>query len=72
MRAVQPRTISFATGDKSETARTGDGLTVQDEFRALASGVTLSDLRWPDYSDYRIQVQKFYEPTGYAPAWIPN
>jgi len=50
---------------------TGD-LTVQDELRALASQGVLPELRWPDYSDYRIQVQKFYEPTGYAVAWIQD
>jgi len=47
-------------------------LTVQDELRALASQGVLPELRWPDYSDYRVQVQKFYEPTGYALAWIQN
>ena len=35
----------------------------------VASG-TLSSLRWPDFSGYKVQVQTFYEPTGYAPAWI--
>lgn len=35
----------------------------------LASGGKLEDLRWPDFSDYRTQVQKFYEPIGYAFAW---
>jgi len=45
---------------------------VQDELRVLASQGFLSELRWPDYSDYRVQVQKFYELAGYAPAWIQN
>jgi len=35
----------------------------------VASG-TLSSLRWPDFSGYKVQVQTFYELTGYAPAWI--
>ena len=46
--------------------------TVEDELRALVSKGVLPELRWPDYSDYRVQVQKFYEPTGYALAWIQN
>jgi L,D-transpeptidase YcbB len=46
--------------------------TVEDELRALVSKGVLPELRWPDYSDYRGQVQKFYEPTGYALAWIQN
>ena len=30
----------------------------------------LSDLRWPDFSDYRTILEDFYGPTHYAPAWI--
>ncbi len=41
--------------------------TVQDDLRALASKEVP-----PDYPDYRVQVQKFYEPTGYALAWIED
>ena len=72
LRGVEPRTISAAVGNEFETARSTDVLTVQDELRALAGRAVLPELRWPDYSDYRIQVQKFYEPTGYSPAWIQN
>ena len=35
----------------------------------MASG-SLSSLRWPDFSDYRIRIQQFYEPTNYTFAWI--
>ena len=35
----------------------------------IASG-RLSSLRWPDFSDYRTRVQRFYEPTAYSLAWI--
>ena len=31
---------------------------------------SLSDLRWPDFSDYRTRVQEFYEPIGYSLAWF--
>jgi murein L,D-transpeptidase YcbB/YkuD len=30
----------------------------------------LSDLRWPDFSDYRVHVDNFYGPTGYTLAWV--
>lgn len=30
----------------------------------------LSDLRWPDFSDYRTILEDFYGPTHYAQAWI--
>jgi murein L,D-transpeptidase YcbB/YkuD len=56
----------------SAQMRTANGLTVQDELHALVKQGVLPELRWPDYSDYRVQVQKFYEPTGYAPAWTQN
>ena len=36
--------------------------------RYVAEG-QLSDLRWPDFTDYRTHVQDFYEPAGYALAW---
>jgi L,D-transpeptidase YcbB len=39
-------------------------------LRAIVSTGKLSDLRWPDFSDYRSIVQTFYEPTGYQLAWI--
>jgi len=32
----------------------------------------LSDLRWPDFSDYRTILENFYAPSHYAPAWITN
>jgi murein L,D-transpeptidase YcbB/YkuD len=35
----------------------------------VASG-RLSDLRWPDFSDYKEHLAAFYEPAGYAPAWL--
>jgi len=30
----------------------------------------LKDLRWPDFSDYRVQLQEFYEAVSYNPVWI--
>ncbi|HZS98388.1 MAG TPA: L,D-transpeptidase family protein [Terriglobales bacterium] len=30
----------------------------------------LDGMRWPNFSDCRNWLQKFYEPTGYAPAWV--
>lgn len=34
----------------------------------ILSGM-LDDLRWPDFSDFRADVNSFYEPDGYALAW---
>jgi L,D-transpeptidase YcbB len=41
-------------------------------LRAIVSAGKLSDLRWPDFSDYQSILQSFYEPTGYQFAWIRN
>ncbi|HWB87203.1 MAG TPA: L,D-transpeptidase family protein [Bryobacteraceae bacterium] len=39
------------------------------ELCRLVSSGKLSDLRWPDFSDYRAHLQDFYEPASYAFAW---
>jgi len=39
-------------------------------LRDIVSSGRLSNLRWPDFSDYRIHATNFYAPTGYALAWI--
>ena len=39
-------------------------------LREIVTGGRLADLRWPDFSDYRTHVMAFYEPTGFAPAWL--
>lgn len=42
----------------------------QSDIQNLVNSGNLDGLRWPNFSDYRSSLQKFYEPTGYAPAWI--
>ncbi|HTS59557.1 MAG TPA: L,D-transpeptidase family protein [Terriglobales bacterium] len=32
----------------------------------------LSDLRWPNFSDYSVQVKSFYETSNYASAWLKD
>jgi L,D-transpeptidase YcbB len=39
-------------------------------LRQLVAVASLSDLRWPDFSNYQLQVIRFYEAGDYAPAWI--
>src|ERR1700752_3818316 len=55
-----------ALGQTRPGAPPGDGSALRD---IVASG-HLSDLRWPDFSDYVVWLTRFYEPAGYAPAWI--
>jgi murein L,D-transpeptidase YcbB/YkuD len=39
-------------------------------LRQLVVTATLSDLRWPSFPDYQVQVVNFYQPAHYSPAWI--
>jgi L,D-transpeptidase YcbB len=38
--------------------------------QSLVSAGNFDALRWPNFWDYQPWLQKFYEPTGYAPAWL--
>jgi L,D-transpeptidase YcbB len=44
----------------------GEGPNIQD----LVTSGHLEGMRWPNFNDYRSWLQKFYEPTGFAPAWV--
>jgi murein L,D-transpeptidase YcbB/YkuD len=39
-------------------------------LRGIVASGRLADLRWPDFSDYRAYVEKFYDAAGYAPVWL--
>jgi len=41
----------------------------QADVQNLVASGNLAGMRWPNFSDYRTGLQKFYEPAGYAPAW---
>jgi len=42
----------------------------QASLRSIIQSGNLSELRWPDFSDYNKHVQKFYESYGYSLPWI--
>jgi murein L,D-transpeptidase YcbB/YkuD len=42
----------------------------QASLRAIIQAGNLSDLRWPDFSDYDKLVQKFYDSYGYSLVWV--
>jgi murein L,D-transpeptidase YcbB/YkuD len=39
-------------------------------LRAIVQAGNLPDLRWPDFSDYDKDLQKFYEFYGYSTPWV--
>jgi len=42
------------------------------DIQNIVTAGTLDGMRWPNFSDYRTWLQKFYEPTAYRPAWVQN
>jgi murein L,D-transpeptidase YcbB/YkuD len=42
----------------------------ESELRAIVESGNLPDLRWPNWPDYRVYVEKFYDSGGYALAWV--
>ena len=42
----------------------------QADIQNLVTSGNLEGMRWPNFGDYRTALQKFYEPTGYAPVWV--
>ena len=42
------------------------------DLNALIAAGTLPDLRWPNFTDYRDSVKKFYAAGGNSLAWIQN
>ena len=42
------------------------------DLGALIAAGTLADLRWPNFTDYRDDVKKFYNSGGNSIAWIQN
>ena len=43
-----------------------------DDLGTLVASGTLADLRWPNFTDYRDSVKKFYDAGGNSLAWIQN
>jgi murein L,D-transpeptidase YcbB/YkuD len=41
-------------------------------LRDIVAAGRLSDLRWPDFSDYRVLVASFYDSAGFIPVWLSN
>jgi len=39
-------------------------------IQPLISAGRLNEMRWPDFRDLQTSLREFYEPAGYAPAWV--
>jgi len=40
------------------------------QIQGLISAGKLDGMRWPNFHDYQPWLERFYQPAGYAPAWI--
>ncbi len=43
---------------------------VSARLHVIATAGTLADLRWPDFSDYRLHFQHVYDASNFAPVWV--
>jgi L,D-transpeptidase YcbB len=67
--SAQKRTSSpVATTVKASPPQKPTGVAAQ--LSAIVAAGHLDDLRWPDFSDYRLHLTNFYRPSGYKLAWI--
>src|SRR5215469_12265731 len=41
-----------------------------DSIRSLIAAARVEGMRYPDIRAYRADLEEFYAPTGYAPAWL--
>jgi L,D-transpeptidase YcbB len=66
-----PRALDrfFSSVPQQASATTSDGGGILREI--IGSG-RLSELRWPDFSDYRVNLQNFYESASYGLTWVRN
>lgn len=63
-----PLTAEGRGAVESESAQSCSAI-MQSDLCLLVQTGHLSDLRWPDFSDLRKDVQDFYLPSGYELAW---
>ena len=51
-------------------ANTSSPQETDTRIRDIIDSGELSILRWPDFSDYRAHLKRFYESSRYSPAWV--
>jgi L,D-transpeptidase YcbB len=68
--------LAFAAGSPAATSSAAQAASAATQgpgdLGALIAAGTLPDLRWPNFTDYRDDVKKFYDSGGNSIAWIQN
>jgi len=58
-----------SNGTKNLSVRAGSAAS-ETTLRAIVASGRLDILRWPNFSDYRLQLETLYRRSGYAPVWL--
>ncbi len=61
---------SQATPPLPQAANPLNSGAVAEQLQAIAAGGSIAGQRWPNFTDYRQQVQQLYAATNYAPVWV--
>jgi murein L,D-transpeptidase YcbB/YkuD len=68
--SARPRRMQSETSVRSAASPEPLSAQGQASLHAILEARNLPDLRWPDFSDYAPQLQKFYAAYGYALPWV--
>jgi len=66
--SAQARKTPAATSKKASSIQKLEGASAR--LSAIVASGRLDDLRWPNFSDYRLHLTNFYRPSGYKLAWV--
>ena len=66
---VSAKGISDSNGGMNAGVREGSAGS-EATLRAIVARARLDILRWPTFSDYRLQLEALYQRSGYAPVWL--
>lgn len=47
-----------------------DAAAVSAQLHAIATAGKMAELRWPDFTDYRLHFQHIYDASNFAPVWL--
>jgi murein L,D-transpeptidase YcbB/YkuD len=61
-----------ANSPQQQSSSSVDLTAVSSRLHEIADTGNLSDLRWPNFTDYRLHFQHVYEASNFAPVWLSN
>ena len=57
---------------QQQQASTVDQAAVSARLHEIAASGNLSDLHWPNFTDYRLHFQHIYDASNFVPVWLSN